>query len=83
MSNFEAGNGTIVAVTYKESVCELVSVPCEEGNRRRTNTTSTTAGPGWKLCGIVAVDWEDVFGKNGPYEQLLVAEVVDNIGPST
>ena len=38
---------------------------------------------GWKLCGIVVVNWEDVFGKNGPYEQLLVAEVVDNIGPST
>jgi hypothetical protein len=62
-SNFQVGPETITSATCEEAMCELDFVPCSGANRRRMNITSTIARPGDQRCGIVDVDWEEVFGE--------------------
>ena len=63
VSNFEVGSDTITSATCEEAMCELVFVPCSGANRRRMNITSMIARPGDQQCGIVDVDWEEIFGE--------------------
>lgn len=64
VSNFQVGEDTITSATCEEAMCELEFVPCSGANRRRMHITSTIARPGAQLCGIVDVDWAEVFGEN-------------------
>ncbi len=68
VSNFQVGDDIITSVTFKETTYELAFVPCLEAIRRRMNIKSMIARPGWQLCSIVDVNWEDVFGENGSYK---------------
>jgi hypothetical protein len=62
-SNFQVGPETITSATCEEAMCELDFVPCSGANRRRMNITSTIVRPGDQRCGIVDVDWEEIFGE--------------------
>jgi hypothetical protein len=64
-SNFQVGPETITSATCEEAMCELDFVPCSGANRRRMNITSTILRPGDQRCGIVDVDWEEIFGEGG------------------
>jgi hypothetical protein len=64
-SNFQVGPETITSATCEEAMCELDFVPCSGANRRRMNITSTIVRPGDQHCGIVDVDWEEIFGEGG------------------
>ena len=65
-SNFQVNpDTTITSATCEEAMCELDFVPCSGANRRRMNITSTIVRPGDQRCGIVDVDWEEIFGEGG------------------
>ena len=68
VSNFQVGSDTITSATCEEAMCELVFVPCSGANRRRMNITSMIARPGDQLCGIVDVDWEEIFGEGSQHD---------------
>jgi hypothetical protein len=65
VSHFQVGPETITSATCEEAMCELAFVPCSGANRRRMNITSMIARPGDQRCGIVDVDWEEIFGEGG------------------
>ena len=67
VSNFQVGSDTITSATCEEAMCELVFVPCSGANRRRMNITSMIARPGDQQCGIVNLDWEEIFGEGSVY----------------
>jgi hypothetical protein len=65
VSNFQVGPETITSATCEEAMCELAFVPCSGANRRRMNIKNTITRPGDQLCGIVDVNWEEIFGNGG------------------
>jgi hypothetical protein len=65
MANFQVGPDTITSATCEEAHCEAGNpgdfVYCSGATRRRMNVTSSIDRPGAQQCGIVDVDWEEIF----------------------
>jgi len=65
MTNFEVGPDTITSATCEEAHCEANNpgdfVFCSGATRRRMNVTSEIDRPGAQRCGIVDVNWANLF----------------------
>lgn len=65
VSDMQVNAETITAAACEEAHCEADNpgdfVYCSGATRRRMNVTSTISRPGAQRCGIVDVDWAEVF----------------------
>ena len=66
VSNLQVNDKTITSAACEEAHCEAGNpgyfVECSGATRRRMNVTSSISRPGAQRCGIVDVDWEELFG---------------------
>jgi len=62
VGDFQVNEDTVTAASCEEAFCEVGQfVPCSGATRRRMNVTSTIARPGAQRCGIVDVDYAELF----------------------
>jgi hypothetical protein len=66
VSDLQVNAETITSAACEEAHCEAENpgdfVYCSGATRRRMNVTSSISRPGAQRCGIVDVDWEELFG---------------------
>ena len=66
VSNLQVNDKTITSAACEEAHCEAGNpghfVECSGATRRRMDVTSSISRPGAQRCGIVDVDWEELFG---------------------
>jgi hypothetical protein len=66
VSDLQVNDKTITSASCEEAHCEAGNpghfVECSGATRRRMDVTSSISRPGAQRCGIVDVDWEELFG---------------------